>query len=92
MTGFNSGGNSGDAIDLMGFAHSTAEAEVWNGAAGTLTLYNATTTDSLKLAGTYSQGSFALTTDSSTGTEAIANPTMVTVNGLSSGNAERGDP
>ena len=98
VTGFNSGSNSGDVIDLQDVAYAVSDYTVWtqtstsgNGS-GTLQVYDGTTLErTLNLAGMYSSGNFALTADSGTGTEVIASPTTVTVSGLTSGNAEQGD-
>ena len=77
---FNSGGNSGDIVDLADVAFAANETFVWtqNGANGTLKIYTGTTLDrSLNLAGTYSESGFALTTNYGTGTEVIASPGTV---------------
>ena len=88
-----SGFATGDAIDLTDLHYANPETVTWtqNGASGTLTISNGTTTDSLNLAGIYSQGNFALTSDAGGGTKLVSSPTTVTLAGLNaSGNAVRG--
>ena len=64
VTGFNSGGNSGDIIDLTGVPFAANETAIWtqNGGSGTLQIFTGVTLDrTLNLAGAYTQSSFALT-------------------------------
>ncbi|MEI9926186.1 MAG: FecR domain-containing protein [Bradyrhizobium sp.] len=86
-----SGFGAGDVIDLADLTYSATESYVWNGAANTLTISNGNQTDTLKLAGTYSQSSFALASDAYGNTELVSNPAQASVANLDYGHhAEQG--
>ena len=92
FTGTISSFGTGDAIDLPGVAFQSGEYAVWtqtsttNGGSGTLQLFNGPTPEgTFNLAGSYSQSSFALTTDFATGTEIVASPTTVGISGVNGG-------
>ena len=92
-TGTVSGFSAGDAIDLTDLTYSPTETDIWNSADGTLTIDNGAQTETLSLAGTYTQDNFVLTHDSGTGTEIVFSPTQVTLEGLNNdGNAVDGQP
>lgn len=89
--------DANDKIDLTDLAYSTSETDVWNSATNTLTITSGSQTELLKLAGTFDQNSFALTSDASGHTEVISNSgglgqPQASVNGLdSAGDAVAGD-
>jgi probable HAF family extracellular repeat protein len=80
------GFGAGDTIDLKALSYSASgETATWtqtNDAGGVLTISNGTNAETVSLAGTYSQNDFALTGDSSGGTDVISSPTTVTLAGL----------
>ena len=79
-TGTVSGFGSGDAIDLTALSYSAAnESLTWNQSTGTLSVSNGTATESVVLAGTYTQNDFALVEDRSGGTEVVSSPMDLTV-------------
>ena len=82
------GGN--DVVDLTDLTFSSTETDIWNSAAGTLTIANGTQTATVSLAGSYAQDDFALTADNNGNTEVIASPTTVTVSGGSGNDAVEG--
>jgi probable HAF family extracellular repeat protein len=92
-----SGFNAGDKIDLTDLAYSSSETDVWNSTTNTLTITSGSQTESLKLAGTFDQNSFALTNDGHGDTEVLSNSgglgqPQASVSGLdSAGNAVDGD-
>ncbi len=81
VTGF----GAGDAIDLTDLSHSSNETATWSQNDGKLTItditQNGTQTATINLAGTYTQSDFALTSDSSGGTEVVWNPIQLSVPG-----------
>ena len=88
-----SGYDAGDTLILTDLTYNPTESAVWtqNGSSGTLTINNGSHTEALKLAGTYSQDSFALTSDASGGTEVVWSPAQGSVSGLDyAGNAVNG--
>ena len=89
-----SGFGTGDTIDVTDLAYASNETATWDQTNGILTITSGPQTASIDLAGTYSQNSFALTADSSGGTDVIANPATVTfASGIdgSDGNAIQGE-
>jgi hypothetical protein len=73
--GIVSGFGLGDAIDLKDLAYGSNETLTWSQNTGTLTINGGTFTDTVHLAGTYTQGDFALT-NSSGNAEVVFAPSL----------------
>ena len=74
-TGVVSGFGLGDAIDLKDLAYASNETLSWSQSTGTLTINGGSFTDTIHLAGTYTQGDFALT-NSSGNAEVVFAPSL----------------
>ena len=87
-----SGFGAGKTIDLADLAYSTSETDVWSSATNTLTITSGSQTETLKLAGTYTQSDFALTNDANNHTEVVWSRAVASsVSGLdNAGNADAG--
>jgi fibronectin-binding autotransporter adhesin len=72
-----SGFGTGDVIDLADLTYSSTETYVWNSATNTLTISDGTQTETLKLAGTYSQSGFVLESDANGNTELVTSPPVI---------------
>ena len=92
VSGFNTGAETNDVLDLTDIAYTPNETVTWtqSGSLGYLTFANGTT---IYLSGTYSQDDFALTQDGGTGTYVVSSPTPAVLTGVDgTGNAVAATP
>ena len=92
VSGFNTGAETNDVLDLTDIAYTPNETVTWtqSGSLGYLTFANGTT---IYLSGTYSQDDFALTQDGGNGTYVVSSPTPAVLTGVDgTGNAVAATP